>query len=167
MNKKILIIMLSIIIIMIVIYILIFSNITKNKELIDSNENNIERYVPNWQEVERNLEDISVKVLENTIRRDSLEILITDNNEYKYGVTHTFRIQKKVDGNWKELELLNTDSFLYSSANKFYENNQLRMKLDCKKYYGMLENGTYRIVKPVYSVGYFLEQLYSNEFEIK
>ena len=46
------------------------------------------------------------------------------------------------------------------------ENNQLRIKLDCKKYYGVLENGTYRIVKPVYNIGYFLEELYSNEFEI-
>lgn len=167
MNKKILIISLAIIIMAVVLYTLISLNIDKNKELIDNNENNIERYVPNWQEVNRNLKDISVEVLENTIKRDSLEILITDNNEYKYGVNRAFRIQRKIDDNWQELELLNTDMSFYSSANKFNENNQLRMKLDCKKYYGLLENGTYRIVKPVYSVGYFLEQLYSNEFKIK
>lgn len=166
MNKKFLIILLAIIIMTVVLYTLISLNIDKSKEIADNNENNIEQYIPNWQEVERSPEDVSIEILNNTIKRDSLEILITDNNKFKYGWTQTFRIQKKIDGNWQELEKISDDLFFYSYANSFDENNQLRIKLDCKKYYGVLENGTYRIVKPVYNIGYFLEELYSNEFEI-
>ena len=39
------------------------------------------------------------------------------------------------------------------------------MKVDYGKYYGTLESGIYRIVKPIYDKKYI--DLYSNEFEIK
>ena len=45
------------------------------------------------------------------------------------------------------------------------ENNQLKLKTDYGKYYGTLEKGIYRIVKPVYDKHYI--NLFSNEFEIK
>ena len=45
------------------------------------------------------------------------------------------------------------------------ENNQLTQILDLEHYYGKLNNGIYRIVKPVYDNGYI--DIYSDEFEIK
>ena len=50
-------------------------------------------------------------------------------------------------------------------AYELNEDNQLTQKLYIEKYYGKLNNGIYRIVKPVYDNGYI--DIYSNEFEIK
>ena len=55
----------------------------------------------------------------------------------------------------------------YNALYGFDKNNQLQLQIDFENYYGALESGTYRIVKPVYNVGYFLVDLYSNEFTIK
>ena len=155
-------------IIILVIGILIFKNISKEKIEDNDNDNNIiQDYIPNYEEVNRDLEKVTIKILENTITRKSLKISITDNNEYKYGWTNAFRIQKKVDGNWSELEKINTDRIFYSAVNNFDENNEMQLELNCEKYYGTLENGTYRIVKLAYSIGYFLEEFYSEEFIIQ
>ena len=51
-------------------------------------------------------------------------------------------------------------------AYKLDENNQLKQKINWERFYGKLEKGTYRIVKPQWSNNEYID-LYSNEFEIK
>jgi len=162
MNKKVFIFMICFIIL--VIGILIY---TKNNQKKIDIDNNIQSYIPNYQEVERNPNKVTIEVLSKTINRNQLEIIITDNNESKYGWTYAFRIQKKVNDDWQELEKINDDMNFYNALYGFDKNNQLQLQIDFEKYYGALESGTYRIVKPVYNVGYFLVDLYSNEFTIK
>ena len=55
--------------------------------------------------------------------------------------------------------------FWIDIAYELNEDNQLTQKLDIEKYYGELNNGIYRIVKPVYDGKYI--DIYSNEFEIE
>lgn len=104
-------------------------------------------------------ENVAIEVLEDTITRDSVTILITDNNENKYNWGVEFGVQKKVNGEWENLKYVSDRLTWNSIAYTLNENNQLTQKLDIKYYYGTLENGIYRIVKPT--------GLYSNEFEIK
>lgn len=164
MNKKIFIFITCIIILVVVI--LIFTNIN-SKIIMDDDNNSIQSYIPNYEEVNRNPEKVTIEILENTVKRNSLKIIITDNNEYKYGWTYAFRIQKKVDGNWQELEKVSDDMSFYGAVYEFDKNNKMLLQINCEKYYGILENGIYRIVKPVYDIGYFLVDLYSDEFTIK
>lgn len=109
-------------------------------------------------------ENVTIEVLENTITDKAAEILITDNNKKQYGWGVEFRVQQKIDGKWKELDYISDDLSWIEIAYELDKNNQVKMKVDFEKYYGILR-GIYRIVKPVYDNGYI--DLYSNEFEIK
>lgn len=113
----------------------------------------------------RSPENVTIEVIKDTITNKTAEILITDNNEEQYGWGVEFRVQQKVNGEWKELDYISDDLSWIEIAYALGEDNQVKMKVNFEKYYGTLENGTYRIVKPVYDNRYI--DLYSNEFEIK
>ncbi|OKZ56953.1 MAG: hypothetical protein BHV99_04730 [Clostridium sp. 26_21] len=110
-------------------------------------------------------ENVTITVVEDTISRNELIIKIADNNEDKYGWGVEFRVQEKVDNEWKDLDYISDDLTWIDIAYKLNADNQLTQKLNIEKYYGKLNNGIYRIVKPVYDNGYV--DIYSNEFEIK
>lgn len=113
----------------------------------------------------RKPENVTIEVLKNTITNKTAEILITDNNKEQYGWGVKFRVQQKVNEEWEELDYISDDLYWIEIAYELDENNQVKMKVNFEKYYGTLENGAYRIVKPVYDNRYI--DLYSNEFEIK
>ena len=131
--------------------------ISYEEEVADENE--IE--IPEEKiEYNRDVKNVTIKVLEDTITNKSVEILITDNNEDYFIWGINFKVQEKIKGQWKDLECiyLYWDLFAYVPN----EDKQIKQKLDIEKYYGILKNGTYRIVKSVDNV-----DIYSNEFEIK
>jgi flagellar basal body-associated protein FliL len=113
----------------------------------------------------RNPENVTIEVLDGTITNSSVEILITDNNEDKYGWGVEFYVEKNIDGNWYRIDSISDDLSWITIAYNPDKNGQITQKLDIENYYGKLDNGTYRIVKTVYDNGYI--DLYSNEFEIK
>jgi len=111
-------------------------------------------------EYNRDVKNVTIKVLEDTITNKSVEILITDNNEDYFIWGINFKVQEKIKGQWKDLECI----YLYWDLLAYVpnEDRQIKQKLDIEKYYGILKNGTYRIVKSVDDV-----DIYSNKFEIK
>ena len=113
----------------------------------------------------RNPNNVIIKVDNATIKPESISITITDNNENQYGWGVEFRVQEKVNGEWKNLNYISDNLSWIDIAYQLNEDKQLTQKLDIEKYYGKLSNGIYRIVKPVYDNGYI--DIYSNEFEIK
>ena len=112
----------------------------------------------------RKPENVTIKVLEDTVTNESVEILITDNNEDSYGWGKSFRLQKKVNNVWKDVEPTN-DLIFESIGYNLDSNKQLTLKVNYGKYYGTQKTGTYRIVKTVYDNEYI--DLFSNEFKIK
>ena len=116
-------------------------------------------------ELNRNPDNVTIKVDESTVSAASVSITITDNNENHYGWGVEFRVQQKIDDKWEDLQYISDDLTWIDIAYKLNEDNQLTQKLDIEKYYGKLSNGIYRIVKPVFDNGYI--DIYSNEFEIK
>jgi len=128
------------------------------------NENKIENTTAIIQNFNRSPENVVIEVLEDTITKNYAEILITDNNQNHYGWGVDFRVQKKVNDKWEELNAINEMSFI-EIAYEVDENNQIKMQVHYGEYYGALEKGIYRIVKPIYDNGYI--DIYSNEFEIK
>ncbi len=143
------------------------SNITEpyipdGMDIADGNEGKIP---VNEVKYNRDAKNVTIEVLEDTITKESVEILITDNNEYQYGWGVEFRVQEKVNGEWVDLKYMSDNISWIEIAYVLNENNQITQKLNIKEYYGRLSKGIYRIVKPVYDNGYI--DLYSNEFEIK
>ena len=126
----------------------------KFEEELSSNANN-----------NRKPENVTIQVDNTTITPESVTIIITDNNNEHYAWGVEFRVQKKVNEEWEDLEYISDDLAWIDIAYEVNEDNQLVLKLDIEKYYGKLSNGIYRIVKPVYDNGYI--DIYSNEFEIK
>ena len=129
-----------------------------------ADENEV-RVPANEIEYNREPENVTIEVLEGTITKESVEIVITDNNEDKYGWSVEFRVQEKINREWVELKYVSDDLSWIEIAYLPNKDNQIKQKLNIKEYYGELSKGTYRIVKPVYDNGYI--DLYSNEFEIK
>ena len=119
----------------------------------------------NEKEYNRDPKNVTIEVLEDTITNKSLEILITDNNENYYGWGVDFKIQKKIDTEWKDLKFKSDDIAWIAIAYVPNEDNQIKQKINIEEYYGKLKRGTYRVVKSVYDKGYV--DIYSNEFEIK
>ena len=128
-------------------------------------ENTFEENLQSNEEFNRSPENVTIKVDDGTISPESVSITITDNNGEPYGWGVEFRVQKKVNEEWVELQYVSDDLTWIDIAYEVNEDNQLTLKLDIEQYYGKLSNGIYRIVKPVYDNGYI--DIYSNEFEIK
>lgn len=115
-------------------------------------------------ESNRSPENVTIDVISDSVTREKANILITDNNIQKYSYGDSFRLQKKENNEWKEIEPVNPLNFI-SIAHNINDLNQLTLEINYEKYYGVLEDGIYRIVKSVYDNGYI--DLFSNEFEIK
>ena len=177
MNKKILVAVIVVLIIVVIGVVVILGNNNDEKTgmsnstnsyipegLNIANENEIGTPADNI-ELNRNPENVTIEILPNTITNTAVEILITDNNIDQYGWGVEFRVQEKVNGEWRDLNYFTDDLSWIDVAYDLYEDNQLTQKLDIEKYYGELDNGIYRIAKPVYDGEYI--DIYSNEFEIK
>lgn len=128
-------------------------------------EKTFEENLQSNEEFNRSPENVTIEVDNTTITPESVSITITDNNEEPYGWGVEFRVQKKVNEEWEDLQYVSDDLVWIDIAYEVNEDNQLTLKLDIEQYYGKLSNGIYRIVKPVYDNGYI--DIYSNEFEIK
>jgi len=131
-------------------------------DIADGNEGKIPA---NEIEYNRDAKNVTIEVIQDTITNKSVEILITDNNEDYFGWGVDFKVQKKIDGEWKDLKFKSKDVSWIAIAYVPNEDNQIKQKIDIEEYYGKLKKGTYRVVKSVYDKGYIY--IYSDEFEIK
>ncbi len=176
MNKKIIAVIVVLIIVIIGVVVILYNNRDEKTDSINSTNS----YIPEGvnvadenetgvsadnMEFNRKPENVTIEILSNTISNTSVEILITDNNVEQYGWGVEFRVQEKVNGEWKDLNYISDDISWTDIAYELNADNQLTQKLDIEKYYGKLNNGIYRIIKPVYDNEYI--DIYSNEFEIK
>lgn len=174
-NKKIIIgILIAILVVVIggiVVYKLIENSVTNKEDFnfkvdnVSSNPVNTVNHEQNDTKSNRTPDNVIIEVESTTINPESVTITITDNNENQYGWGIEFRVQEKVNGEWKNLNYVSDDLPWIDIAYELGEDKQFTQKLDIEKYYGKLSNGIYRIVKPVYDNGYV--DIYSNEFEIK
>ena len=169
MSKKI-IIAICVAVVVISIDAIIFIKVDKNNLTNNQNEQNVNNLEGETTDLESNeiSDEITIKVLEDTITRESIEILITDKRESNPGWDTEFKVQQKINGEWQDLKY--KDDRIESDLIGMFvdDNKQLTQKLDIEKYYGKLQNGIYRIGKDIYNNadGNYI-YIYSNEFEIK
>ena len=115
-------------------------------------------------EFDNSPDNVTITVIEDTITNTSAEILIKDTNEISYGWDESFRLQEKLNNDWKDVTPIKDLNFVTRAYN-LDDNQELVLKTNYGDYYGPLENGTYRIVKTVYNNKNI--DIYSNEFIIK
>lgn len=94
------------------------------------------------------LNDINMRIKEGTLTNHSATIIIVDNSKKNNTYGEWFRIDKKENGKWKKLKIIN-DSFFNSIAYKIDENNELELEHNWESIYGKLSSGNYRLIKEV------------------
>lgn len=92
------------------------------------------------------LEHVRMDIVKETLTNNSVKIRIKDLTNYKYIYGSDFRIDKKIDNKWHEVELKNAIDF---NAMAYHPDNNgyLEFDINWKYGYGELNNGVYRIVK--------------------
>ena len=120
--------------------------------------------VPEEKNYSSDTNQVKIEVDESTITPTSISIIITNNKENDLSYGENFKIQKKINGKWKDLDYASDKLYWKALAYKTKENSQTTNRLDIEYYYGKLDNGTYRVVKPINGD---LVNIYSNEFEIE
>lgn len=120
----------------------------------------------NIEEEHINLNNISIDIDYTTVSNKSVTIIVTDNNDKNLPWTEGFRIQKKENEAWIDLEPIN-DLITPAISHWKDENNQYKQSIDWSYCYGELNVGEYRIVKPIFNPqnNSYID-LYSDEFKI-
>ncbi len=166
MKKVYVVIILTIVLILIICGIEFFTNSRHEEEqnnTTTSNENAVvneatENYATNSNvnqidEDSRNINNVTMKIKEGTLTKTSATIVIEDKNEEKYGYGQWFRIDRKENGDWKELEQINENFAFTDIAYIPKEDGTIEIDENWKDLYGELQAGEYRLVKEVYGNG--------------
>ncbi len=162
MKKVYIVIILTIVLILIICGIEFFTNNRHEEEqnMTTANENAVvneatENYATNSNvnqidEDSRNINNVTMKIKEGTLTKTSATILIEDKNEEKYDYGQWFRIDKKENGEWKELEQINENFAFTDIAYIPKEDGTIEIEENWKDLYGELDTGEYRLVKELY-----------------
>ena len=108
---------------------------------------------------------VSMTIKKDTLTRKGATIVITDlsGNDNTYG--EEYRIDKKENGSWQELEVVVDGNYAFTSIGYYVnKNKKLQLDMDWEWLYGSLKDGEYRIVKSVTDNGE--EKFFSVEFTI-
>lgn len=108
------------------------------------------------------LENVTMKLKENTLTKSGATIIITDNNKTKYTYEEYYKLEKRIDHIWYELKP-NDDVFFNEMGYIVDDNNELEMNIEWSKTYGNLTSGKYRIIKRIYDGEY---KYFSLEFDL-
>lgn len=138
------------------------SNVTINSNIVSSNE------VPEKKDYSINTDLVKIEVDKSTITPTSISIIITNDNENQLSYGVEFKIQEKINGEWKDLDYASDKMIAWNSiAIVTNGKSQTTKKLDIGHYYGELNKGFYRVVKPVFNGNGGEVNIYSDEFEIE
>jgi len=92
------------------------------------------------------LATVEMRVKEGTLTPTGLTLILTNNTNREYMSGVGFHIERRVDGEWAELEPLNNLVFV-SLGVPFPPNTSIELERIWDWYYGELEPGEYRIIK--------------------
>lgn len=112
----------------------------------------------------QSISNVKIEVKDVNIENKTLKVIITDSNDEPYSWGAYYKIQKKKDNNWENLKTI--EEAMHIDIEYILENNQIEIPIEYGKNYGVLTNGTYRIVKQVQDNEKMVD-VYSDEFIIK
>lgn len=113
----------------------------------------------------RKVENVHVSVIEDSISKSGVNILVIDNNEVPYTWNADYKIEQKINETWIETKP-NKEVIIPEVDYNRNDNNEIFFEINWINDYGELPNGIYRIVKTVNDDNTNIK-IYSNEFEIQ
>ncbi|MCH5167052.1 MAG: hypothetical protein J1F35_04080 [Erysipelotrichales bacterium] len=114
------------------------------------------------------LEGVSMTIKEGTLTRSGATIIITDTTSRDNIYGSEFKLDKKENDRWQEMEIIFDGNYAWTSKGYMVDkNNKLEMNVDWEWLYGKLEDGKYRLVKKTSEPGEGTEHHITVEFEIK
>ena len=96
----------------------------------------------------------------DTLSKTGATIIIEDIGDEKHQFDSSYLIERKVNNKWEKIEYLNVPNWNEESL-IVNENGHIEQNLNWESYYGILEKGSYRIIKDV-----FIEKENKKEFII-
>ena len=92
-------------------------------------------------------------IKDNTLTNNGATIIVKNNTDKQYSYDEWYQIDKKEDGKWKALEIVNENHITNLLAHILEKNSQNEEKINWSMLYGKLENGEYRLRKEFHSEG--------------
>lgn len=117
-------------------------------EQLMSGKIDIEQYNENLKN--RSIDNVTLKVKENTITRTGATFILTDNNEVFCNYGSEYIIEVKNNGKWEILETI-TAGVTWDLSSMRPSSKISEIRKDWSKIYGELENGEYRLGINVYT----------------
>ena len=152
--------------------ILKYNTLDGNKDLIIGQKESIINTINETQykginhigESQSEIDGVSLTIKSGTLTNSSATVIISDENSQKHSYEQWFRIDKKENDEWKQLDTISDDYAFIALAYNIGEDGTLEMNQDWEELYGKLESGTYRLVKSIYDNGtkYFLVEFTIN-----
>ena len=100
------------------------------------------------QIAKRTIDKVTMTLQEATLTKTGATFVITDKNEAPYGYGEDYGIQKKENGIWKNVPLIN--EFIVPAIGIIpNKEGKITFNVNWSKPYGELEKGTYRFVKNI------------------
>jgi len=93
------------------------------------------------------LDGVSMAIKKGSLTRTGATIVITDNSVRENIYGEDYRIDKKVNEQWKELEPIIDNCAFNAIGYMVDDNNKLQLDIDWKWLYGKLEDGNIELLK--------------------
>lgn len=122
------------------------SNSNEIKSNTNTSIDEISNNIVDEENITRYIDKIIMEIKDGTLSSTGATVIITDNNEKPYNYNSWYRIDKNINGQWKELEPIDKDYILDELA--LYQN--FEFEIDWFDLYGTLEKGKYRLLKSVF-----------------
>lgn len=151
MKKSMFILLLLLIVIIVTIVVFIISskrnNVDTNDVVLNTSTTNLQSNNNNNENSDLIAENVKMTIKEGTLTKNGVTVIITDENEERYYYDNWFRIDKRQNDEWIELELLNPNSTMAETPVEGRTERVTEMDIDWTYQYGELEPGEYRLVK--------------------
>ncbi len=108
-----------------------------------------EEYREKYEEQNNIQNDNNIQIKIQTLTKQGATITIHNNQTNQIGYDEWFRIDKKQDEKWTEVEIKNKDYQIKALGYKINGKGKAEEKIDWSNLYGTLEKGQYRLVKKI------------------
>ena len=133
-------------------------NKSKNQttNTVDANSNILGNFIINHNnaneettnvELNQSPENVIMTIKEGTLTKTGATVIIKDNNITPYSYNYWFKIQKKEDGKWVDLEIRDKNYSFPAVAFNLGKDKTFEQKIDWQRIYGRLRKGEYRLIK--------------------
>lgn len=93
-------------------------------------------------------ENITMEIKEGTLTNKGATVIITDLSGNENTYNNEFRLDRKKNGRWHKM-VKEDPVIVIPGATGKDENNKVEIELNFEAYYGIIEDGHYRIVKEI------------------